>query len=131
MRIVVLFSAALVLAAACTFPEVDYADGGAGALGGSGGASSTSTSTSTSTSSSSSASTSGMCTAPIPCATEAMMCADAKNNDHTTCVAGCKANQPCIKSCDKAFQIALGQCAAACDSCSGCKPNNCHALVGL
>lgn len=118
----VLLVATINVVAACTFPDVDYADGGA-STGGGGSTSTTMTSTSSSGTTA--------CFVPSACETQAMTCAKGVNDDHQSCVKQCNSNQMCIVGCDKTMQTALGQCSAACDNCTMCKPNNCRDLVGL
>lgn len=119
MRAVVSF-AMLAVTAACTFPDVDYADAG---TGGSGGATS------------SSSTSGGTCAAPSKCATDAMGCADLAQNQHKGCIQPCKMDKACIKTCDDELQSELGICAAACESCAApsCsgRRTNCDMLVGL
>jgi hypothetical protein len=72
-----------------------------------------------------------MCFVPSTCVTDAMTCADTATTNYTSCAQQCNANQQCINGCQKTQQSELGKCAAACENCAACKPNNCRALVGL
>jgi hypothetical protein len=141
MRAIV--TSAAVLFAACTFPDVDYADAGGGTAGGGAAGGGTvdaaggggSASTSSSTSSSTSTSAGGTCPVPVSCATDAMSCAKDANDKHAGCVAGCNNDHACILACDKVQKTELGMCMAACDSCAaptcGSSTTNCRKLVGL
>jgi hypothetical protein len=127
---------ALVLGA-CTFPDVDYADGGAGgsastSVSGGGG----STSGTGGSGGSTTTSGSGACPAPTSCANQATVCAAAATKAHDMCVKHCKASMPeCPPQCDAELATALGICSAKCVSCAGADcgsaPTNCDALVGL
>jgi len=117
MRTVLVF-ALLVFTTACTFPDVDYTDGGAGATG-----------------SSSTSSSSATCSVLSACATDAMNCADLADNKHKGCINPCKTDAICLADCDAALHSELVTCAAACGSCAapscGSTPTNCESLVGL
>lgn len=106
----------VVLLSACTFPDVDYADGGVSASGGSAG--------------------SGPCPASPSCANDAKSCADLADKKDNACTHQCKPTMPdCVAQCDAELATALGVCSASCVSCAGAAcggaPTNCDALVGL
>lgn len=97
------------LLAACTFPDVDYADD-AGAAG-------------------------GTCAAPAACADDAASCGDTARKKHHACDEKCKPNESdCWAECAAELGDALVACAAECESCAapacGGAATNCAALTG-
>jgi hypothetical protein len=103
--------AALVASAAladCTFPDVQYDDAG--------------TTTTTTTT--------GECMLPATCAADAQTCGDSARTKLKGCQNPCKNDPTCIADCDSKLQQQLTSCAAVCESCAGCTPNTCAAVVG-
>jgi hypothetical protein len=74
--------------AGCTFPDVDYADGG-----------------------------SGSCPGLDPCTVAATSCKTAMEAQHSTCIAGCHSSA-CATKCDETLVSDLSTCAATCTSCA-------------
>jgi hypothetical protein len=112
MRLRSLALAALAaLAAACTFPDVDYADGGASSGAG------------------------GSCPGLDPCTAAAASCAAMANGVWTTCTTACHAAMGCTNKCDLDQATALSTCDATCTSCAppGCSTAAaaCKAAAGM
>ncbi|MFT3768937.1 MAG: hypothetical protein QM820_26145 [Minicystis sp.] len=101
--------------AACTFPDVDYADGGV-------------------TSSTSGGGDAGdVCPVPSSCALTAMNCAQQADKKDMSCRKSCQSNTTCMAQCDAALQSMLAGCMTACDTCGapacGDTTTNCKALI--
>jgi hypothetical protein len=79
------------LAAACTFPDVDYADGGDAG---------------------------GSCPGLDPCTAAASGCAATANGVWTACNTTCGTNMGCTKKCDMDRMTALAGCDMTCTSCA-------------
>jgi hypothetical protein len=92
-------------AAACTFPDVDYAGAG------------------------------GSCPGLSPCTDAASSCAASANSAYATCMAGCHGSMGCLDNCDKDHTTALSTCDATCTSCApqGCSSAMaaCQTAVGM
>jgi hypothetical protein len=99
---------------ACTFPDVDYADGGGG--------SATSTSA-----------TPDECSGLAACEVAAKSCASNANGAHDACTQACKGNPGCTMKCDQAQMSALLSCATTCadSGAPGCNgaPAGCAAAA--
>jgi hypothetical protein len=96
-------TALLAAPAACTFPDVDYAAGGAGTITGSGGA----------------ATGDAGCGALTSCTGAATSCAGGAQMTHTACLDQCNGIQSCANNCDKALSISLTDCFMTCATCAG------------
>jgi hypothetical protein len=102
----------LVAPAACTFPDVDYAAGGAGTGG----------------------NADAGCTGLDSCTGTAMSCAGGAQATHTACVAPCK-NATCTMKCDMDLATTLALCSQTCSTCAGpscaSAPAACSSAAGL
>jgi hypothetical protein len=102
--------------AACTFPDVTYADGDAA-----GGASTSSSS--------------GACPELAGCTAAAKQCAGEAGMAEGACNQKCKhGDQPCMMQCQGAHGAALGACDGKCTSCAAActsAAGACHAAVEM
>jgi hypothetical protein len=90
------------LAGACTFPDVDYADGGVSTGAG------------------------GSCPGLDACTGAAASCASTANAAWSTCTVNCHGGMGCIDKCGMTLSSEL----SACDTtCTGCAPPGCSGAV--
>jgi hypothetical protein len=114
--------AAGALLAACTFPDVGYADADAGS--------------SVPSSSSGAASSGGdpACAQLTACTSKDASCAASAMMADDACLAACKGKPPCTSKCDQTLASARASCAMTCEGCAtGCATaaSDCRASAGL